>query len=240
MSGIKRNGKIENDNLELYNFLDTIIPFMYTTDINDMNNTLRLLNICMESNDYYKDVCKLFNMKSLLDNILGLSNNIYTQKFKESLFNHLIVKKNNLIINKIKSQFITLAYEGKQYIVESIKKYIYDRASVMKRAYNFVKHWNKVKLIQLNQLNNNELSSIIYLESIINFILRNYVCYYMDAYLLGKLFRNSDNISKKIIYVGNFHILLYIDFIKKTFNINQYVHISNHRRCVYLPISELL
>jgi len=240
---IKNIGSIDSNSLQLYNFLYTIIPFMYTTDIKCMNNSIKLFNICMESNDYYKDVCKLFNMKSLFDNILGLPDNIYTHKFKECLFNHLIVKKNNLIIHKIKSQYISLAYEGKQHIADSIKKYVYDKASKLICNNNILSYWNNIRSFYINQNNNSLLNYILSSGSIVDVIFSTYICYYMDAYSLGKLFINSDNVNKKIIYAGDYHIKLYIDFIKNKFNninINYYGYIPNYKRCVPVPISELL
>lgn len=190
-----------------------IISFLkhVTTD----SESSKLFNIVLNSDEYDLDM-KKFITESSRKVLVDLQYDAIPKNFSQILrdcYDQVIQrskKRNGKIVSIIKAQLDMITDQS---IAQKIKKFVLETKEYQLEQVDLQKKIND--LSQLYKQSDIRFNLPQIKQGIFDIISVVIDTEYMDAYLLGRMFRSFDSDSNvKIVYAGEFHIERYVEFFK--------------------------
>ena len=206
--------------------MDKLLSRLY--DINDPLAS-KLFRLYLESDnfeiDMYKELMDDLKLIEMYDKVL------MKQIVKSMIPQHLIVKRRNKVMHKIRAQFESLGNENIK-ASNKIKKYIEKEYLKESNFEEVRKAWKEIMLIFIGLISNKKgkitkdeiTSGLKRLDKRLTTIIEKGVTgtsLLMDAYTLARMMRtfpDSKESSYKIIFAGQEHVKRYVNYFEKHMN----------------------
>ena len=209
--------------------IDNLLERLY--DINDPLSS-KLFKLYLESDNFEIDMYKeLMNDLKLVE---SYDKKLMKEIVRSMIPQHVIVKRRNKVMHKIRAQLESLENENKVVIAKKIKKYIQKEYLKECNFDNMRKAWGEIMLIFLTiSIQKDKITKekfVSYLKKIehrLMTIIEKGVTgssLLMDTYTLSRMMRTfpqskvHKESSYKIIFAGQEHIKRYVEFLEKNMN----------------------